>query len=113
MTPSLYVGESSRSIQDSAMKHCGAAKRNDGTSHMIKHQSLVHSLEQPEFMFKVVSYHRTALNIQVRKTVRICRRGGASSILNSKLEFNRCYIPRLVIEKEEEEAKVRRHRQEE
>ena len=95
------------------MKHCGAAKRNDGTSHMIKHQSLVHSLEQPEFMFKVVSYCRTPLNIQVRKTGRICRRAGASSNWNSKFEFNRCYIPRLIIEKEEEGAKVRRHRQEE
>ena len=53
-------------------------------------------------MFKVVSTHRTALNRQVREAVRIRRRGGEGGILNSKAEFNRCFIPRLVVEVEDE-----------
>ena len=101
-TPSLYVGESSRSIQERAVEHWSAARKQDGTSHMFKHQSLVHGGEEPEFMFRVVSYHRTALSRQIKEAVRIRRRGGASSILNSKAEFNRCYIPRLVVEQEDE-----------
>ena len=106
--PSLYVGETSRSIQERAIEHWGAAKKNDDKSHMVRHQALEHPGEQPTFVFKVVSSHRTALNRQIREAVRIRRRGGAASILNSKSEFNRCQIPRLVVEVEDEETRLRR-----
>ena len=36
---------------------------------MFKHQQLEHKGEQPQFMFKVVSYHRTALNGQMKEAV--------------------------------------------
>ena len=75
---------------------------------MVKHQSLAHPGEQPAFIFKVVSSHRTALNRQVRDAVRIRRRGGAGNILNSEAEFNRCHIPRLVVEEEDQDTKVKR-----
>ena len=90
--PSLYVGESSRSVQERAMEHWSAARREDKDSHMHKHQCMEHPGERPRFYFKVVSLHRTALNRQIREAVRIRRRGGAGSILNSKAEFNRCHI---------------------
>ena len=35
--------------------------------------------------------------------MRIQRRGGAGSILNSKSEFDRCRIPRLIVEEQDEE----------
>ena len=73
--PSLYVGESSRSIQKRASEHWGAAKRMEKESHMVRHQAMEHVGEEPEFTFKVVSTHRTALNRQVREAVRIKRRG--------------------------------------
>ena len=108
--PSLYVGETSRTIQEQALEHWGAARRGDKTSHMAKHQTLEHNGEPPLFHMRMVSYHRTALNRQVKEAVRIRRRGGASSILNSRSEYNRCYIPRLVVEEEEEGAKAERER---
>lgn len=37
--------------------------------------------------------------------IRIKKRGGAGGVLNSKAEFNRCYIPRMVVEEEEESSK--------
>ena len=111
--PSLYVGESSRSVQERAMEHWAAARRGDNSSHMQKHQSLLHEGEPPQFLFRVVSYHRTALNRQIKEAVRIRRRGGASGILNSKAEFNRCYIPRLVMEEEGEEARMAKEKREE
>ena len=40
---------------------------------------------------------------QVGEAVRIRRRGGAGSILNSKTEYDRCRIPRLVVQEEDEE----------
>ena len=106
--PSLYVGESSRSIQERAKEHWGAARRGDKDSHMVRHQAIVHKGEQPAFLFKVVSNPRTALSRQIMEAVRIRRRGGAGSILNSKAEFNRCHIPRLVVEEEDEEQRTKR-----
>ena len=106
--PSLYVGETSRSIQERALEHWGAARWKEEKSHMAKHQAMVHGGEDPEFVFKIVSHHRTALNRQVREAVRIGRRGGAGRILNSKAEFNRCHIPRLIIEEEDEESRKSR-----
>ena len=64
-----------------------------------------HPGEQPQFLFKVVTTHRTGLNRQIREAVWIMRRGGAGMILNSKSEFNGYCIPRVVVEIEDEEAK--------
>ena len=52
---------------------------------------------------RTVSFYRTALARQVGEAVHIRRRGGAGSILNSKSEFDRCKIPRLTVEQEDEE----------
>ena len=82
--PSLYVGESSRSLQERALEHWTAARKGDQTSHMVRHQALVHPEDPPEFQFRAVSYHRTALGRQIREAVRIRRRGGENGILNSK-----------------------------
>ena len=102
--PSLYVGESGRSIQERALEHWADYRRGDDSSHIRKHQGMVHPGEEPQFQLKVISYPRSALSRQIQEAVRIRRRGGASSILNSKAEYNRCHIPRLVVEKEDEEA---------
>ena len=72
--PSLYVGESSRSVQERALEHWGAAAKKDERSHMVKHQSMEHAEEPPQFIFKVISTHRTALNRQIKEAVRIRRR---------------------------------------
>ena len=57
--------------------------------------------EDPKFYMRVVNYFRTALRRHVAEAVRIRRRDGAGSILNSKAEFNRCRIPRLVVEEQD------------
>ena len=72
-----------------------------------------HDGAPPNFIFKVVTAPRSALSRQIREAVRIRRRGGEGSILNSPAEFNRCYIPRLVVEEEDEEAKTLRLQREE
>ena len=57
--PSLYIGESSRTIQERATEHWGAARKKAEDSHMAKHQIMEYGGAPPEFMFKVISYHRT------------------------------------------------------
>ena len=59
-------------------------------------------------MFKLISYHKTPLNRQIKEVIMIRRRDGTTEILNSHSEFNRCHIPRLIVELEEEGAKKER-----
>ena len=106
--PSLYVGETARSIQERAEEHWGAAKKGCDKSHMVRHQNVEHPGEEPAFIFKLVSSHKTALGRQVKEAIRIKRRGGAANILNSKGEFNRCHIPRLVMEEESSDQTLER-----
>ena len=71
-----------------------------------------HAGAAPQFVMRAVSYHKTALSRQIAEAVRIRRRGGQGAILNSKAEYNRCHIPRLQLEEEEQEGARERMEQE-
>ena len=102
-TPTLYVSESSRSVFERSREHWGAWRNNKEDSHMLRHQRAEHGGGDPDFIMRVVRHFKSALSRQVGEAVRIRRRGGAGKILNSKAEYNRCRIPRLVIEEQDEE----------
>ena len=100
--PTAYNGESSRSIKERTKKHWRAYTSKNKESHLLKHQELQHEgAAPPQFIMRVIGTARTALERQTREAVRIRRRGGEGSILNSKAEFNRCYIPRLKLEEQD------------
>ena len=80
---------------------------------MKKHQDLVHSGEQADFIMRVIGSHESALSRQVSEAVRIRRRGGEGQILNSKSEYTRCHIPRLQVEDKEEATRREQQQQEE
>ena len=102
--PSVYVGETARSVQERAKEHWEAFKRGDKDSHIYKHWVMHHgSVGEPKFVMKVVKYHRTALSRQVGEAIRIQKRGMECPVLNSKAEFNRCSIVRLSLEQLEQE----------
>ena len=91
----------------SAGEHWGAATKEQDKSHIHKHQKLEHPGEnQPSFLRWSVTTRR--LERQIKEAVRVRRGGGAGSILNSRGEFNRCHIPRLIVEPEDEESKTTR-----
>ena len=79
--PSIYVGETARSIQERSLEHWAAAmgskKAREG-SHMAKHVEQIHKGEEPQFMMRVIQFHRSALSRQTAEAVRIRRRGGSS-----------------------------------
>ena len=103
-TPTLYVGESSRIVFERSREHWSAWRSKKEDSHILKHQMAEHGgSSSPKFVMRVVRHYRSALSRQVGEAVRISRRGGAGSILNSKSEYNRCRIPRLVMEEIDEE----------
>ena len=81
-TPSLYVGETSRSLKERAGEHWADAEGWKDESHMVEHQMLAHrGADNPAFRFKVVKKCGSSLERQVREAVRIQMRG---LVLNKK-----------------------------
>ena len=81
--PSIYVGETARSVKERAKEHWEDFKSEKPDSHILKHWAMHHnSVGQPKFIMKVVQYHRSALSRQVGEAIRIQRRGGVT--LNSR-----------------------------
>ena len=77
--PSIYVGETALSIYERGKQHWDAWRSRREDSHIYKHMELHHGgKENPNFVFKVVQYHRSALSRQVGEAVRIRRRGGGN-----------------------------------
>ena len=92
--PTIYVGETSRSLHERMREHWGANEKKKDNSHMFRHHLNEHGGgEEPKFMARIVQYHKSAPSRQLGEAVRIMRRGGQGSILNSKSEYDRCRIP--------------------
>ena len=58
--PSLYVGESSRTIQEHWAAYKGSKKGGEGSC-IHKHQKLQHDGGEPNFTLRAVSFHKSAL----------------------------------------------------
>ena len=101
--PSIYVGESARSICERSSEHWRDALAGKEESHMVEHRALAHSGSGKfNFRFKVVKAFKSSLDRQIAEAVRIQRRG---SILNRKGEFNRCGLTRLGLDRKWEGEK--------
>ena len=98
--PSLYVGETARSIMERAGEHWADGLAGKEESHMADHQAMAHEGEQPQFNFSVIKQCTSSLERQVREAVRIQMRG---LVLNRKGTFNRCKLTRLVVDTEWED----------
>ena len=96
----VYVGESNRSAFQRGGEHMRDFLSEKIDSHMHKHSELEHhdDITKPKFQFRTVRTFRSALARQVAEAVRIRRRGG--DVINSKGVYNRCKLPRLVVEQE-------------
>ena len=104
-----YTGETSRSIFERVKEHWKAADEMDQDSHMVKHWFLDHPelMEQPAFRFRIIGKFKDCLSRQIAEAVRLSLRPNS---LNSKGEYGRCVIPRLVVE---ESAFLRQKREKE
>ena len=60
-----------RILQERMNMHWGAFKRRDKVSHIRKQQELQHPGQEPVFLVKAGSYHRSALSRQIKEAVRI------------------------------------------
>ena len=98
--PSIYVGETSRSLAERTTEHWKDASSKEEESHMRKHWNQTHSDEEgpPKFRFEVVKFCRTALERQIGEATRIALR---KNCLNSKAGYNRSGVTRLTLKPEE------------
>ena len=97
--PSIYVGESARSLAERSREHWGDFNKGKIESHMYTHWQEAHRGEDPSphFNFRVVKSFKSALSRQVAEAVRIQLRG---SVLNVKGLYNRSKLTRLVVDEE-------------
>ena len=99
----MYMGETSRSLFERTAEHLADAWKRKPDSHIRKHWDEAHlGKDMPPFKFKIVQTFQDCLTRQVSEAVRINLRG---DVLNSKSEFSRCSIARLVVDKPEWEVK--------
>ena len=72
-------------------------EEGEDDSHQVKHWKLDHPEFEapPVFKFKMLSSFQDPLTRQLAESVRIEREG--SQILNSRSEYSRCRVPRLML----------------
>ena len=104
----LYIGESSRSMYERGLEHLGDVEALKPSSHMLRHMLEMHKGEERseiEFGCRVMKFTRSSCSRQVLESVLI-QNHRDHNILNSRSEFNRCAIPRLVTKLGDKELKT-------
>ena len=94
-----YIGETSRSAFERGVEHYKDLEFTRSNSHMLKHAVIHHPDLDPcmiDFRMKILSTHQTAFERQIREAVMINEYAG-TRLMNSKTEYNRCSIPRIVM----------------
>ena len=93
--PSIYVGETAKSLYERGKEHWDSFRSKTEDSHILKHHQLHHGgVGDPQFHLRPVRFHNTALTRQLHEAVRI-QRWGEDIVLNSKGEYNRCKIGQI------------------
>ena len=98
---SIYLGESSRSLGERSQEHEADYynPKKQETSHLARHMTDMHpGVEMKKNSYSIVKRCSTALSRQVRETVEIkLHQDRGANITNSKIEYNRCMLPTLVV----------------
>ena len=104
MQYSVYTGETSRCQHIRGAEHLSGLLSKQPGNALYKHVTDVHQGELVDFKMKVVRRHQTALFRQVHEAVRLHRisKNPGVKILNSKGEYNRCKLPRLQVQGQDE-----------
>ena len=92
-----YIGESSRSIYERGGEHLKDLEYRRTKSHMLRHCVEIHPNILPEtveFRMRILSSHKTAFERQLREAVMIDYFAGPY-LLYSRIEYNRCAIPKI------------------
>ena len=99
------MGKSARSGSERMGEHLGDAHSGKKDSHILKHWLNRHGGEKTKFFFKILKFFSSALERQVGEAVRILQTG-AERILNSRGEYNRCKLPQITANDDDEEVNL-------
>ena len=94
----VYEGETSRSARLRGLEHVSSYKKKHEDSVLYKHKQLEHADEDVDYTMEITGVFKDALTRQADEAVRIYSRKN-EELLNSKSEFNRPPIARIVVER--------------
>jgi hypothetical protein len=93
-----YVGESARSLFERSWEHVADYRNLSTKSHMLKHAVEMHpeeELNDIKFGIKITKTAKTSFERQIFESVEI-QENRHHHLLNSRSEYNRCAVPRLM-----------------
>ena len=100
-----YTGESKMTPWERSGNHQDDYRLGSSSSHMYKHYMSKHRQEKkkPEFKMVAVKFFKSAFIRQLSEAVRLRRRTQQPHIevMNSRGEYSRTHLPRLVVEKQD------------
>ena len=104
----LYIGQTSRSLHERGVEHLQGLIKKQEDSPLFKHVSEVHQGVTVDFRMRVIRRHFSAFSRLVHEAVMINRvsNAGDISIMNSKGEYGRTYLPRLIIDDNKPDAET-------
>ena len=111
-----YIGEKARSTYERVWEHLNDKEQLKLNSHMLKHVIAEHegeALENVEFGMRAVQFTRSSFERQILEACKIQENRVKHTLLNSKSEYNRSAIPRIVTQLGEREDKKSRKEKEE
>ena len=89
------------------LEHRNDLKFRRPRSHMLRHCEEIHTDENPdevEFGMKMISSHKSSFERQLAEAVMIQNYNGPF-LMNSRLEYSRCYVPKIMMKLGEKEDK--------
>ena len=93
-----YIGKTNRSIFERSWEHINDYENLSIKSHMLKHAVEMHAQEDPKalkFGMKAIKFTKSSFERQVLESVEI-QNNRHHHLLNSRSEFNRCAVPRMM-----------------
>ena len=105
-----YWGESFRSASERSLEHLQDYRNKKEESHMWRHKLQAHPDEEVSFTMKVVKRFHSSFEREMAESIHI-EVNQNNNILNQKLGFNRCLIPRLSVMMGEKEYAERLNRE--
>ena len=97
-TVRVYEGETGRSARVRGAEHLKQLQNESERSALYKHKTTDHPKEEVKFKMEITGQFKDALTRQANEAVRISSRPGYQ-VLNSKSEFNRPPIAKIVVER--------------
>ena len=97
-TVKVYEGETARSARIRGAEHLKQLQGKSEDSVLYKHTITFHQNENPKFKMEITGQFKDALTRQANEAVRISSHS-CSEILNSKSEFNRPPIARVMVDR--------------